>query len=373
MDYSVANPDVITKYKTAGDISSRVLAEVQKLVVAGASVLEVCKAGDALMEEELAKIYNSKKAAKVSKGIAFPTCVNPNHIPGHFSPAGDDDEANWTLKEGDVVNVMLGVQIDGFPAIVADTKVISEATVSGAKADLLHAAWTASEAAIRTFKPNARNWDVTSIVDRVVKGFGCTAVESMLTHNQERNVMYGPKEVILNPTKENKGQMDTHRFEVGEVYGLDVLVSTSADGKVKPSNYKTSLYKLTGNLYALKLKSSHQILGELKAKSNGPFPYNVRNLEDARKARMGLIECVNHQVVLAYDIMTEREGEYVAQVFTTFAVTANGIVKFTHPSFDAGHYDSAKAVDDDIKALISEPLKTSAKKKKSKKKDAAAA
>ncbi len=37
--------------------------------------------------------------------------------------------------------------------------------------------------------------------------------------------------------------MDTHRFEVNEVYGLDVLVSTSEDGKVA-SNFKTSLYKL---------------------------------------------------------------------------------------------------------------------------------
>lgn len=347
---------------------------MKKQVVAGAKVFDICKAGDALMEEELTKIYNSKKASKISKGIAFPTCVNPNHIPGHFSPVSDDDEANWTLKDGDVVNVMLGVQIDGFPAIVADTTVVStDSKVTGQKADLLHAAWTASEAAIRTFKPNARNWDVTNIVDKVVKDFGCTAVESMLSHNQERNVLYGPKEIILNPTKENKGQMDTHKFEVNEVYGLDVLVSTSADGKVKPSNYKTSLYKLTGNLYALKLKSSHQILGELKAKSSGPFPVNVRNLDDARKARMGLIECVNHQVVLAYDIMAEKEGEYVAQVFTTFAVTANGIVKFTHPTFDADRYQTDKAIgDEEIKSLIAQPLKTSAKKKKTKKEDTAA-
>ena len=60
----IVNPDVITKYKTAGDISSRVLDQVKKQVVAGAKVFDLCKAGDALMEEELAKIYTSKKAAK---------------------------------------------------------------------------------------------------------------------------------------------------------------------------------------------------------------------------------------------------------------------------------------------------------------------
>lgn len=322
------------------------------------------------MEEELSKVYNSKKASKTSKGIAFPTCVNPNNIPAHLSPVGEDDESNTKLKDGDVVNIMLGVQIDGFPSIVAETFIVGESNsspVTGKKADLLNAAWKASEAAIRTFQPNKRNWDVTNIVDDVVKCFDCTAVESMLTHNQERNVLYGPKEIILNPTKENKNQMDTMRFDENEVYGLDILVSTSADGKVKLTNYKTSLYKLTGESYALKLKSSHSTLGEFKQKSEGPFPINIRKLEDPRKARVGLIECVNHKVILPYDIMKEKDGEEVAQFFTTFAITKNGIVKFTAPTFNPDLYKTEKSVTPEIADLISLPLKVAAKKKKSKK------
>lgn len=367
----MANPDVITKYKTAGDITNRVLKQVRDLAKDGSRIFDLCQKGDELLEEELSKVYNSKKASKISKGIAFPTTVNPNNIPAHLSPVSAEDEANLVLKTGDVVNVMLGAQIDGFPSIAAETFVVGESKelpVTGHKADLLHAAWKASEAAIRTFQPNNRNWDVTNIVDKVVKYYDCTALESMLTHNQERNVMYGPKEVILNPTKENKNQIDTFRFEENEVYGLDILVSTSADGKVKPAQYATSLYKLTGNTYSLKLKLSHQILGELKEKSHGPFPININKLLDVRKARSGLIESVNHLIVLPYDIVTEKDGEYVAQFFTTFAITKNGIIKFTSPSFDADLYKTEKTLGDEaITQLISEPLKKSAKKKKSKK------
>lgn len=367
----MANPDVITKYKTAGDITNRVLKQVRDLAKDGSKLFDICLKGDELLEEELSKVYNSKKASKISKGIAFPTTVNPNNIPAHLSPVSAEDEANLELKNGDVVNVMLGVQIDGFPSIAAETFVVGESKelpVTGHKADLLHAAWKASEAAIRTFQPNNRNWDVTNIVDKVVKYYDCTALESMLSHNQERNVMYGPKEVILNPTKENKNQIDTFRFEENEVYGLDILVSTSADGKVKPAQYATSLYKLTGNTYSLKLKLSHQVLGELKEKSHGPFPININKLLDVRKARSGLIESVNHLIVLPYDIVTEKDGEYVAQFFTTFAITKNGIVKFTSPSFDADLYKTEKTLGDEaITQLISEPLKKSAKKKKSKK------
>ena len=80
--------------------------------------------------------------------------------------------------------------------------------------------------------------------------------------------------------------METHRFEENEVYGLDILISTSADGKTKPSNFRTSMYKLTGETYALKMKMSHKILTEFKAKCNNqPFPYNIRNLEDPKVQR----------------------------------------------------------------------------------------
>lgn len=336
-------------------------------------MFELCELGDKLMNEELAQIYSSKKS-KVSKGIAFPTCVNPNHIPAHLSPESAEDEANLTLKNGDVVNIMLGVQVDGFPAIVGETIVVGESKenpVTGQKADLLQSAWNCSEAAIRTFKPGNRNFDITNIVDKVAKDFGTIPVQSMLSHNHERNVLYGPKEIILNPAKEHKNKMDTHRVEELDVYGLDILISTSTEGKVKKSNYKTTLHKLTGNSYALKLKSSHQALKEFKAKVDGPFPANVKIFENPRKVRVGLIECSNHEIVLPYDIMEEKQGEFVAQFFTTFAVTKNGIVKYTSPEFDAELYKSDKSVtDEEIAKLIATPLPSP--KKKSKKKVAAA-
>lgn len=368
-DYSIANSDVVEKYKIGGGISNRVIAQVRAAVKEGATIFELCELGDKLMNDELALVFNSKKA-KISKGIAFPTCVNPNNIPAHLSPENADDDANLTLKNGDVVNIMLGVQIDGFPAIIAETAVVGESKenpISGQKADLLQSAWNCSEAAIRTFKPGNRNWDITNIVDKVARDFETTPVQSMLTHNQERNVLYGPKEIILNPAKEHKNKMEVHRIEELDVYGLDILISTSSEGKVKKSNFKTTLHKLTGNNYSLKLKSSHLALKEFKEKVDGLFPANVKIFENPRKVRVGLIECSNHEIVLPYDIMEEKQGEFVAQFFTTFAVTKNGIVKYTSPSFDSELYKSDKTVkDEEIAKLIATPLPSP--KKKSKKK-----
>ncbi|CAN3481574.1 hypothetical protein DICA0_E35806 [Diutina catenulata] len=371
---TIANTAVLDKYTKAGDISNRVLAQVIEATVAGKTTYELSKLGDDLMTEELSKIYTSKKSKskKVPKGIAFPTCVNPNHIPAHLAPPTEDDPSNITLADGDVVNVMLGVQIDGHPAVVAETVVVGaskDSPVTGNKADLLAAAWTASEAAIHSLRPGKRNWDITNVVDAVAKAYGTTPVESMLSHNQEQNVLYGPKEIILNPTPTNKKEMGTYMFEENEVYGLDILISTSETGSVKAHpEFKTALYKLTGNQYALKMKLSHKALADLKDKTKSQlFPINIRNLEGGVKARSGLIESCNHQVVLPYDIYTEKQGEFVAQFFTTVAVTPKGLVKLTEPKFNAELYKTDKKVTDEaILKTLDSPLVTEAPKEEAK-------
>lgn len=56
----------MTKYKTAADISNKVLAAVAKLCVPGAKIIDVCQQGDKLIEEEVGKVFRGKK---VTKGI----------------------------------------------------------------------------------------------------------------------------------------------------------------------------------------------------------------------------------------------------------------------------------------------------------------
>jgi methionine aminopeptidase len=52
-----------------------------------------------LLRRECAKSFKGKQ---IEKGVAFPTCVSPNSIVGHFSPAADNPTA---LKDGDLVKM----------------------------------------------------------------------------------------------------------------------------------------------------------------------------------------------------------------------------------------------------------------------------
>lgn len=56
---------ILTKYKAAGDIAARGLKEVLSKATDGAVVLDLCKAGDALIESATKGVYkNDKKMAK---------------------------------------------------------------------------------------------------------------------------------------------------------------------------------------------------------------------------------------------------------------------------------------------------------------------
>lgn len=66
IDHSLNNPDTLTKYKTAGQISEKVLAAVSKLCVPGEKIVDICQKGDKLIEEEIAKVYRGKKVTKGS-------------------------------------------------------------------------------------------------------------------------------------------------------------------------------------------------------------------------------------------------------------------------------------------------------------------
>lgn len=343
-------------FRVAGQIADKALKAVREAAKEGATLWELCQLGDKVMADDLSALA----PLDVAKGIAFPTCVNPNNIPAHMSPPTPEDESNLTLAHGDVVNFMLGAQVDGFPAVVGETFIVGESVespVTGAKADLMHAAWNASEAAIRTLTKGRRTYGVTAVVDKVAKNFGTSAVQSMISNTFEKNVLYGAKEIILNPTKEHKNQTSTYEFEQNDVWGLDILISTSADGKVRNSNYKTSLYKLTGSKYALKLRTSQQALRLFKPKAADMFPVNIKNFEDPKKMRLGLIECSRHHVTLPYDIMEGKPGDYIAQFFTTVAIGPNGLVKYTHPSFDGSLYTTDKKVEDEeLQQLLAMPL-----------------
>ncbi|GLV44101.1 uncharacterized protein CBL_12603 [Carabus blaptoides fortunei] len=370
VEKTIAEDLVVTKYKMAGEIVNRILKQVIDKCVAGASVREICEFGDNLLVEETSKVF--KKEKELKKGIAFPTCVSVNNCICHFSPV--PSESDYTLKDEDVVKVDLGAHVDGFIAVVAHTIVIgssSENKVTGRKADVILAAHYASQAALRLLKPGNETYTVTDTVQKVAESFKCKPVEGMLSHQLKQFKIDGEKTIIQNPNEAQKKEHEKFEFDTHEVYAMDVLVSTG-EGVGKEMDTRVTIYKKTDETYQLKLKASRMFYSEVRTK-HGSMPFNLRSFEEETKAKMGVVECVNHKLIEPFQVLYEKQGEYIAHFKFTVLLMPNGPHRITGLPFEPELYQSQNAIRDPVlKSLLNSSANPKAAKKKKKKAELAA-
>jgi methionine aminopeptidase len=248
----------------------------------------------------------------------------------------DEAEANVELQPGEPVKIQLGAQIDGFGSIVCDTILVppkdkAPEVVSGQRADLVLACYYANEVLLRLMIPPgllAAGSDeekakaaavkaptqakITSLLDKVVKSYGCNLVESTTSWLFERNEIEGKKKIVIAPSDGTKGDGTP---EVGEVWGVEMGVSLGS-GKVKILEQRPTLHRRTTHTYGLKRPSSRKILSEVQKKF-GTFPFSLRQLEDERDAKSGVVECVRGNVFRQYELVGDKEGAPVARLLTT--------------------------------------------------------
>lgn len=363
---TIADDLVVTKYMMAAEIVNKVLKELVDASKAGESARDMCILGDKRLAEETSKAF--KKDKKLLKGIAFPTCISVNNCICHYSPLVS--EADTIFADGDMVKIDMGAHIDGFIAVVAHTVVVgasADSPVSGRKADALLAAHLASEAALRLVKPGNETHDVTDVVGKVGEAFECKPVEGMLSHQLEQNRIDGEKTIIQNPSEAQRKEHEKYEFALHEVYAVDVLIS-NGEGQGREKEAKITVYKKTDETYMLKMKTSREFFSKVN-KQFGSMPFNLRSMEDEKKARMGVVECVAHKLIEPFQVLYDKEGTHVAQYKFTVLLMPNGPHKITGLPFDESLCKSEKSIiDEEILKL----LKTSANPKAAKKKKKAA-
>ncbi|KAK2175890.1 hypothetical protein NP493_700g00003 [Ridgeia piscesae] len=366
-EQTIANDLVVTKYKMAAEMVNAILKDAVGRCKPGEKVADICEFADKQLIEQTAKVFKKEKDLK--KGIAFPTCISINNCICHFSPLKTDPEV--VIKDGDLVKIDMGAHVDGFVAVSAHTFVVGASPdnkVTGRKADVIMAAHMAAEAALRLVKPTVVNFDVTDSIQKACESYKCKPIEGMLSHQLKQHVIDGEKSIIQNPTELQRREHDKCTFEVHEAYAIDILVSTGADAKGREHDTRTTIYKRTPDtIYNLKMKASRQFFSEVD-KRFGVMPFTLRSFEDETKAKLGVVECVKHELLDPFAVLWEREGELVAQFKFTVLLMPNGPMKITGLPFDPDCYKTEYSIEDeDLKTLLATSASRKAAKKKKKK------
>ena len=333
-------PETLVKYKKAGEIACKVMNMLVPQIKRGARICDLCAAGDKMIQTEVAKIYTKLKKSR--KGIAFPTCISVNNMVGHFSPyrknkKGEKDPTR--ILEGDIVKIELGAHIDAFPAVMAYTVVVNETgeLMTPEKASVVRAVSEAAKKIVPLMKPGNTNYDIVKVLQDTAKKHECNLPTIDANIHAPGVLSYQMSQFIVDGYNEDNDEYP-HRFimpkyspvydfemeklelEENEVYGIDIVMCSKA-GKLKPSNYVTTIYRYVPEQRAtLQLKSAAMVRNTF---NNYRFPVNYADRlvgHTSSKYRFGLRECIKKRLVEPYHVVVGSQGEQIARMKFTVIV-----------------------------------------------------
>jgi len=318
--------DNLQKYKDAGLIATKAVNNIVKNAKPGTKLVSLITGANEVLKSELANVHKDIK----DKGILFPICLSLNNVVGHNIPGPND-----ILKEGDLLKIDLGVQIDGFPAQIAFTTLIkkedNQLIPKGDKrANVMRAVIEASREIGKVMKPGIMNTEIVKIMEQTAKKYGC-----YLPISNENGVIpgvnsYQISRYIIDGHTDDDCEF-VHRFimarentaydfslmslplDENEVYAIDIVMC-SGTGKLNQIK-ETNIFKRNYERRCeLKSKSSKTVLNNIKDKY--PIILDTQDL----KVKIGLKECLNKGLINAYPIVAEKEGEYTARIKFTIVV-----------------------------------------------------
>jgi len=103
------------------------------------------------------------------------------------------------------------------------------------------------------------------------------------------------------------------------------------------------------------------------------MPFSIAGFEDMTGTKVGVKECVEHDMLEQYQVMTEKTGEYVAQFKATVVVQPSSTVLICGGAAPTEKLDSDKSIkDEELKTLLAKEMwkrEKKAAKKPAEKKD----
>lgn len=99
--------------------------------------------------------------------------------------------------------------------------------------------------------------------------------------------------------------MEEFEFAPGDIIGLDIFVSTG-EGKPKESEVRTSVYKRELDMwYQLKSNKARVFFNEVNQRYP-TLPFSIAGFADQVGAKLGVKECLNHDLLIPYPVLTEK-------------------------------------------------------------------
>jgi methionyl aminopeptidase len=197
----------------AGRVVADTLALLGEAVRPGVTTKELDEAA-----EEYIRSQGGSPTFKGYNGFPASICASPNGMVVHGIPGA------YTLREGDIISIDVGVTLDEFVADSAYTFAVGEIDDDAQR--LLDVCQAALEAGIEEARAGNRIGDISAAVQRTTESGGFSVVRSLVGHGIGRSMHEEPQ--IPNFGQPGRGPL----LAPGMTLAIEPMINAGSDGVV---------------------------------------------------------------------------------------------------------------------------------------------
>ncbi|WP_207535495.1 type I methionyl aminopeptidase [Desertivirga arenae] len=208
---SIESESDLIAIKKVSEAVANTLRMMREFAKPGMSTLELDEYGGELLKE-----YGAKSAPNVTYGFPGYTCISINNEVAHGIPSDTK-----ILKDGDLVNIDVSAELDGFFSDNGGSFILGEdvnhlSSLVEASKDILYQA-------IHQIKGGVKISDIGRLIEAEAKKRGLTVIKNLAGHGIGRSLHEEPHDILCYPDPLNK-----NRFRKNSVVAIETFISTRA-------------------------------------------------------------------------------------------------------------------------------------------------
>lgn len=194
----------------AGRVVARVRDAMLDQIEPGMTTAELDRLGSDLLDR-----FGAKSAPRVTYNFPGATCISINEEAAHGIPGPR------VIQAGDVVNVDVSAELDGYFADTGGTIVVPP--VASIKARLCHATRLALKHALAEARAGVPINRIGKAIQRTAKAHGFKVIKNLAGHGTGRRLHEEPGDIVS-----YYNRSDTRRLKLGQVIAIEPFLSTKS-------------------------------------------------------------------------------------------------------------------------------------------------
>jgi methionyl aminopeptidase len=208
---SIENNNDLAGMQRISEIVGTTLRKMRHYARPGMSTKELDEYGASILVE-----YGARSAPQITYGFPGATCISVNHEACHGIPSG-----NVILKEGDLVNVDVSAELNGYFSDNGGSFVLGQDIHNHNK--LVNASRSILLSAINRIKGGVRIADIGRFIETEARKNGFKTIRNIVGHGIGRSLHEEPFEIPCYYDRFNTG-----RFKKNSVVAIETFISTKA-------------------------------------------------------------------------------------------------------------------------------------------------